>query len=36
VGAVPAINRRIRIADRGLDVVMPRLRAAMGVSAEGP
>lgn len=34
IGAVPAINRRIRIADRGLDVVMPRLRAAMGVSGE--
>jgi 2-polyprenyl-6-methoxyphenol hydroxylase-like FAD-dependent oxidoreductase len=35
IGAVPAINRRIRIADRGLDVVMPRLRATLGVSGGG-
>lgn len=27
IGAVPAINRRIRIADRGLDLVLPALRA---------
>ena len=27
--AVPAINRRMRIADRGMDVILPRVRAAI-------
>jgi len=28
--AMPAINRRMRIADRGLDLILPRVRAATG------